>query len=341
MTDVVAAATHPIPHATPFDWSSVSPPPAAGRWSGTIRTAFVPGECRVALLGLADDTGVGMNGGRVGARDGPAAFRRALVRYGTTFDGLGDADLARVGVFDAGDVRPLPGDDLHATHDRATEALARIVELGLLPVCVGGGHDLTFAGVRAIYRHVARGCGHGGRGDGTARVAGLNIDPHLDVRETAGSGMPFRRILEDGEGIVDPFRFSEIGLGPFVNAPAHLSWARERGCELVFFDGNEARLLERFDATLDRLAAERHVFASFDLDSLDGSVAPGVSAVNAMGLSAATAARMCRAIGRLPGLRYFDLMELCPAHDDAGGRTARVAAHLFLSFLAGVAERGR
>jgi hypothetical protein len=42
-----------------------------------------PAGCRVALLGMPDDLGVRMNGGRVGAAEGPYAFRSALARYGT------------------------------------------------------------------------------------------------------------------------------------------------------------------------------------------------------------------------------------------------------------------
>ena len=35
-------------------------------------------KCRVALVGLPDDTGVELNNGRTGASKGPAAFRAAL-----------------------------------------------------------------------------------------------------------------------------------------------------------------------------------------------------------------------------------------------------------------------
>lgn len=97
-------------------------------------------------------------------------------------------------------------------------------------------------------------------------------------------------------------------------------------------------MLERFNALLERLGGAANLFASFDLDVLDASVAPGVSALNPMGLTPVTASIMCRSLGRLSNLRYFDLMELSPPHD-VQGRTARLAVHLLLHFLAGVAER--
>ena len=59
----------------------------AGRFAGTIRHDS-PDGCAIALLGLPDDTGVGLNNGRPGAKDGPAAFRAAL-------DHLADVGLRR------------------------------------------------------------------------------------------------------------------------------------------------------------------------------------------------------------------------------------------------------
>ncbi|HTV22665.1 MAG TPA: hypothetical protein VMG12_28445, partial [Polyangiaceae bacterium] len=69
------------PFTVPGTWPEVR----AGRFASTLRPD--PEGCRCALLGLADDLGVKLNGGRVGARGGPSAFRAALARYGVTWDG--------------------------------------------------------------------------------------------------------------------------------------------------------------------------------------------------------------------------------------------------------------
>jgi arginase family enzyme len=60
--------------------------------------------------------------------------------------------------------------------------------------------------------------------------------------------------------------------------------------------------------------------------------------MNPGGWSVARAAREVEHLGADPCCRCFDLMELCPPHDEQG-RTARVAAHLFLAFLRGFARR--
>ena len=47
---------------------------------------------------------------------------------------------------------------------------------------------------------------------------------------------------------------------------------------------------------------------------------------------------MISPLARSPHIRCFDIMELNPAFDP-DGRTARLAAHLFLSFLRDFAKR--
>lgn len=288
----------------------------ASRFASTIQRES-PDGCAVALLGLPDDTGVRLNGGRPGAAEGPRGFREALARYGVAEPQGWDWPR----VYDAGDVTPAEGGDegaLHETHRRVTEATRAILDMGLFPVAVGGGHDLTYPFVRAVAERAA-----------PARLSGVYFDAHLDVRETVGSGMPFRRLVETC-GV----RALHVhGLSPLANAREHAAWFEAHGGVIVppgASDPSSAGLPEADDGGL---------FASFDLDVLDASHAPGVSAMNPDGWTVREASAWVERLGRLPALRCFDIMELSPPHDDRG-RTARVAAHLFLCFLRGFAARG-
>lgn len=288
-----------VPHTSAPSWPDDRP---AGRYAATIRTD-APDGCTVALLGLPDDTGVRLNHGRPGAAGGPRAFRAALARLGAAEPAGGP--LPRV--FDAGDI--IPGQSLDETHARVTAAATALLDRGLLPVAVGGGHDLTFPFVRAA----------AGRGPA---LAGVYFDAHLDVRPTPGSGMAFRRLVEDCG--VGPLHLH--GFRPLVNAQEHLAWFRAHGGHV------------HPDAAPVALPAADALFASFDLDVLDTAHAPGVSAPNPAGWSVREAEAWVRACGADARVRCFDLMELNPAHDP-DGRTARVAAHLFLGFLQGFAQR--
>ncbi|MEX2219052.1 MAG: arginase family protein [Phycisphaerales bacterium] len=298
--------SRPIPHTQAGAWPGEPPP---GRFASLVR-ARSPEGCRVALLGLPDDLGVRLNGGRPGAVGGPAALRAALARYGTAEP----AGWSWPAVFDAGDVIPATGNDpdaLAETHRRITEATLAILDLGLLPIAIGGGHDLTYPFVRAVAPRIQNG-----------PLGGVYFDAHLDVRETVGSGMPFRRLIE--EFGVKPL--VNIGFNPLVNSREHHDWFIARG---GFFRPMPGGQWPEFG---------KPQFVSVDLDSIDASQAPGVSAPNPAGLLTHDVARALTAAGRCPAVRCLDLMELNPLFDP-DGRTARCAAHLLLSFLHGFAER--
>jgi arginase family enzyme len=211
------------------------------------------------------------------------------------------------------------------THDRVTVALEAIHGLGLVPICLGGGHDLTRASVRGLARSAG------------GALGGINMDAHLDVREAVGSGMPFRRLIEDGE--LDGRRFVELGIGRHACDAEHLAYLAERGARVIGVE----RALSDPDGAVDEafgvaLAGGGPAFVSIDLDGIDGSRAPGVSSPSPMGLETPTAAAIALRAGREPGVGHFDVMELNPTYD-LDGRTARVAALLVLQFVSGFAER--
>jgi formiminoglutamase len=309
-----------IVHTVPAVWPAARP----GRFAGNVRTAS-PDGCGVALLGLPDDTGVRLNFGRPGAKQGPLAFRAALASFGTTFDAL-RRQTTTTSLFDAGDVEPAAGDDeaaLFETHRRVEAAARELHELGLVVVGIGGGHDLSLPMLSALSKHVGRPLG------------GINVDAHLDARQRVGSGMPFRRLIDGG--FLDAARFAELGLGRFANDRDDFEWLEQRGAELLLVD-QVLREGVGGQALLERALQAGTGFLSIDLDAIDAAFAPGVSARNPLGLRVEHAAELAELAGQHPEIRHFDVMELCPVHDSEG-RTARVAAYLLLTFMAGHARR--
>lgn len=289
-----------IPHVHPGVWPD---PLSPARFAATIARTR-PEGCAIALLGLPDDTGIRMNAGRPGAALGPSALRAALARYGSAEP----AGFSWPRVYDAGDVVPVPG-DLHATHQRVTDATSALLDAGLFPIAIGGGHDLTFPFVRAVSLHLAQ------------PVVALYFDAHLDVRAEPGSGMPFRSLVDAGHA-------SELhaqGLDRFANSRHHLDWFLQHNGHVGAFGRNAAW-------------PPGHLCVSLDLDVIDQAHAPGVSATNPNGWSPMLAEQWCAAAGRCPRVRCFDIMELSPPHDP-DARTARLAARLLLAFLHAFTER--
>jgi len=276
----------------------------AHRFGSIVRQHTADG-CSVALLGMPDDTGVRMNGGRPGASGGPGAIRAALAAYGTS----DPSGWAWPGVLDAGDVEPAK--TLEETHARVRAASAALLEAGLVPIGLGGGHDLTCALAGPM-------CERAG-----GKAVGVYFDAHLDVRSEPGSGMSFRTLVEEC-GVRE---LHVHGLDPAVNSAEHMHWFASHGGRVDPFEPGDPW-------------PEGELFVSFDLDAIDAGHAPGVSAPNPCGMDPRTAVRWCESAGRCERVRCFDIVELAPSLDE-NGRTARLAARLLLAFLQGFAGRPR
>jgi len=282
----------PIPHCQPGVWPDEIP---SGRFASGIRRD-APEGCRIGLIGLADEHGVRLNGGRPGASQGPSAFRAALARYASVEASGIDWPV----VYDAGDI--VPSDDLDETHDRVSVAVEAMLAADLFPIAIGGGHDLTYAFVRPLATRLSG-------------MVGVYFDAHLDVREQKGSGMPFRRLVED----CSVRELHVLGLDRMANSNEHVRW----------FQGNGGHI---DTLTPSDPLPDGDLFVSLDLDVIDQAYAPGVSAMNPNGWTPALTEAWVRAAGRNTRVRCFDIMELSPPND-AQERTARLAARLFLAFL--------
>ena len=287
-------------YLNPVSWDAIP----SSKFASQIRSN--PDGCQIALIGLPDDTGVGLNNGRLGAKEGPAAFRKALAKYGVAQP----SGWEWPAIFDAGDVDVVQG-DLHETHRRVTDAVKSLLDLGLFPIAIGGGHDLTFPFVRAVADHFGP-------------MDGVYFDAHLDVRETDGSGMPFRKLLETGAAK----SMRVHGFDPNANTREHVEW----------FTSNNSTISSSDDPSAPWPA--ENTFVSLDMDVIDQAHAPGVSAHNACGWSSQLCESWVLRAGQNPLVRCFDIMELSPPYD-RDNRTARIAARMFLTFLRGFCERSK
>lgn len=288
-----------LPYLNPAHWDDSIP---KSKFGSLISSD--PTNCKVALIGIPDDTGVKLNNGRPGAKLGPTAVRQVLHTYGVSQPIGWDWPS----VFDAGDVDVVEG-DLHETHRRVTSAVEAVLDLGLFPIAIGGGHDLTFPFVRAVANKFGL-------------MQGVYFDPHLDVRETDGSGMPFRKLIETGAA--DSLRIH--GFDPMSNSSDHVAWFQSHGGHIDH------------DSLPSDPWTKQPTFVSLDLDVIDASHAPGVSAMNPCGWNPSQTSKWINAAGSNPHVKCFDIMELSPPNDHLN-RTARLATRMLLTFLHGFSER--
>jgi formimidoylglutamase len=285
----------------------------------------IPPAARVAIIGVPQDIGVERNGGRVGAAGAPEQIRRWLYRL-TPFDIETSRMIPDGLVVDFGNI-DCDG-ELEQIHERLSAVVADVCASGLVPIVLGGGHDITYATITGAAR------AHGPLG-------AINLDAHLDVRPPAparNSGTPFRMLIDEGSLVAGAF--IEYGIQSFANAASHAGWLVEKGGRIITLEEIRARGFAKMLATAWQIAtsnAER-IYGSLDIDGVRAADAPGASAAMPDGFSAEELFAAARQLGRRTATVGLDVVEVNPLYD-RDGITAKLAAHAVLRFIAGVAER--
>lgn len=286
-------------------------------------------QVRGILLGVADDRGVQVNGGRVGAADGPARFRDYFSRLPAPVASAPSA------ILNAGDL--MAAEHTTETHSRLAEVVAVLRDRfpQALLVVIGGGHDHAYGEVLGLARAAAV-------LKPEAKVAVCNVDAHADVRPHTGephSGTPFRRILLEPACRVAGPSLVAWGLQRACNATAHLHFLDTQGARSVMWediDGNEKVAgLELGTILTDLANAHDALSLSVDMDAFAQAVSPGVSAPSPIGVPAGAVVRAAARLHGLPGMTQLGLYELNPRFDQDGA-SARLAARIAWSYLTGL-----
>ncbi|NOT45941.1 MAG: arginase [Acidobacteria bacterium] len=294
----------------------------------------------VHIIGVPLDLGAG----RRGVDMGPSAFRIAGLQE--QLAGIGR------GVVDRGSLAA-PTPETRRPADPSRKFVAEIADVcrdlyataldsldhGALPLVLGGDHSLAAGSVAASADWVRR---------ATGRPLGLLwIDAHGDMNTpattTSGNvhGMPLSALLGS-----EPSELASIGMNPSV-APGHtvligIRNLDEREKERIRASGVHvftmkdidregiARVAERALALAGDTTGGLHV--SFDLDSCDPSIAPGVGTPVRGGLSYREAHLLMEMVSDSGRLVALDLVEVNPTLD-VRNATAALGCELALSAL--------
>ena len=252
----------------------------------------------------------------------PEAIRRASKAYSGlhqhwNFD-LGSAALpAGALVFDGGDVE-WDAEDFAANRARITEACARILAAGAVPVVLGGDDSIPIPVIQSYADRGERG-----------PVTIVQIDAHIDWRdevngERMGLSSTMRRSSEMAH-VGTMIQIGQRGVGSARQTDVDAALARG----VHFVSGHD---VYRYGvAPVRELIPEgSDVIVTIDVDGLDPTVMPGVFGPEPGGLSYYSAIDiidMAADRGRIAG---FDIVEFVPERDvnGLGALTAfRLSAH--------------
>jgi arginase len=292
----------------------------------------------ISLIGVPTDIGAGMRG----ASMGPEALRVANLIPTLESHGLEVQDRGNL----IGPSNPwLPPVDGYrhlaevvAWNQTLHDAVYAELQLGRMPIVLGGDHCLGIGSISAVARH----CRDTGK-----KLRVLWLDAHADFNTNSLTpsgnihGMPVACLCGFG-----PQALIEIGgQVPAINA----KWVRQIGIRSV--DQGEKRFvheqgLEVFDMryidemgmraamelALALMDANTHLHVSFDVDFLDPSIAPGVGTTVPGGPTYREAQLCMEMIADTGRMASMDVMELNPALDERN-RTAEVAVDLIESLF--------
>ncbi len=278
-----------------------------------------PPGCRAAILGVPFDCGT--HPFRVGARQGPVEVRRQsrlIRRYHPT---LADVDvLSLLAAVDAGDVVLVPG-RIEDAFPRIEAAAGRLLDLGAIPVGVGGDGSVSLPLMRAAAQR------HPG-------LVALHVDSHTDAYpytpdDRYNAATQFTNAAQ--EGVVDATRSWHIGVRGFTYCPGVLDFTRSLGFRVIPIEDLVRRGFAQTIAEFQDVVAGRPVYLCWDMDVFDPSVAPGVCTPAWGGLSAREGIELLRSLSGL-NIVAMDFNTVSP-DQDVCGMAAQLCAHMIMEAL--------
>ena len=271
-----------------------------------------------ALIGFRCDEGIRRNLGRVGAAEGPKAIRHALGRL--------PIQKQNLVCFDAGDIICMDG-NLEASQQAFGEAIGFLLRQGITPIAIGGGHEIAWGHYQGIERVFPQ-----------QHLGIINFDAHFDMRpllphEQGTSGTPFLQIAEAHRQAHRRFDYNCVGIQHAGNIRQLVETAKAYNAKIIWADELHQGQVEKCIDFVDRVADENEmVYASLCLDVFAAAFAPGVSAIQPLGLLPWHVIPLVRQLAASGKVISYDIAELSPRYD-IDQCTAKLAANLIYEII--------
>ena len=276
-------------------------------------------EVTFGILGFKSDKGVYINNGRVGAVESPNAIRTQLAKlpwhWGTN-----------VTVFDVGNIDG-PNRSLEDLQESLSQTVKRMLELNIQPIVLGGGHETAYGHYLGLKSSLQP----------DEQLAVINLDAHFDLRpyDQTGpnSGTGFRQMADHAKEESKDFPYLILGIQEHSNNLFLFNYVAKTP-SIDFLTGQDLfrmshqAILDRIDQFLEKQTA---AYLSIDMDCFAVGSAPGVSAIQSLGVDPKLALMLLQHIAASGKLIGFDIVEVSPPHD-IDNHTSNLAA-TFIFYL--------
>ena len=265
-------------------------------------------DAHIAIFGMKEDRGTKTN---TGAASGPDEIRKKLYRL--------KRGAGAYRVIDLGNLNP--GHDLDETYVRVSEVCRMLLENNVLPVILGGTHDIDY-GQYVSYETLEK------------LVSFVNVDAFVDLEdknESTPSQQHVHKLL-----LHEPY---------YLFSYTHLAY------QSYLIDQYAVGILEKlyFEAfRIGQIRTNIHEIEpavrtadllSFDITAIRSADAPGNANAQPFGLTGEEACQICWYAGLNEKLSSIGFYEYNPRFDDGHRKTASVIATMVWYFIEGYYHR--
>lgn len=281
----------------------------------------------VAFLGVPFDAGTTY---RSGTRFGPQSVRNISSLYDSYNLDLAVDLQQEISMCDIGDVFVIPA-NIEKTFDQIDRAVSHIAEKGTLPVIVGGDHSIGYPNIRGIAKHYS------------GNIGIVHFDRHIDIQEKDMDERMHTTHYYHATNIpnVRPENLVQIGIGGWYGSRPGLKVARERDTTVMTIGDLENVGIERAVEAALEIAWRgcEAVYLSFDVDVVDGGIAPGTGSPEPGGLIPREALKALRQVAA-EGIIGMEVVEISPPYDTSES-TAQLGCRAILDVLGTMVATGQ
>ena len=290
-------------------------------------------DCRYVIFGVPEDVGIRANRGRPGADTAWQATLKTLLnmQHNQFNNGnqlallghLGFADeIARAHITPQTDPKDLH-DIISKIDEVLTAVVKRIVELGKIPIVIGGGHNNAYGMIKGTSLGLGK------------PINSLNIDAHTDLRPTGyrHSGNGFLYAFE--ENYLD--RYFVFGLHENYTLQTNLNFAATHNDRIKYntFEDMRIRRTKKVMREAENalaFVAENNFGLEIDCDAIE--LVPS-SALTPSGFTPQMAHRLAHVFSRHKNASYLHICEAAPNPNDLNEMMAvgKLLSYLVSDFI--------
>ena len=268
-----------------------------------------------AVLGVPFDEGTW---GQPGERYGPRDLRENSQEYAHDLtEGFyyidGDRTLLKGKRWvDVGDVIVYPTVPAE-TDQKITDAVKAILRKKSFPIILGGDHSITFPVIRAY----------------DVPLTVVHIDAHLDTWNGAKGNLDHASWVLRVAKLPSVKKIVQLGMRGIANDPEAAGNAKALGTKIVTGEEIHRRGVS---AAIEAIPQSENIYVTFDVDSMDPTIAPGTGTLEPGGLTFPEIDELMLGIPKKGKLVGVDIVEVNP-YRDPSGRTAQTAIRLLVDLL--------